>query len=225
MAIGFWKAIRNSFRERKENAAKAMSDPVRDEKFDIADKKKQISEFTSSLALLCAETKKIEQDIAEASGQKTKFDKYAKSAAAKVKAGDTAKDWTALLNQAAGQVSRFGGIVETKREQLDRQKTTEAALRKQLDSARNQIAMREQNLASNAARLKSASITKQLHSAAAGLMDDSGGPDPLDEQVRQAEAESAAVTDLASTPDSELEAAFADTEATSSALADEYLSQ
>ena len=50
-----FKALGNWVRAKDEEAAKAMSDPVRDSRFAIDDSKKQIGEFTGKIASLIAE--------------------------------------------------------------------------------------------------------------------------------------------------------------------------
>ena len=47
-----WRAVSNYFREKKDDAAESIGDPVRDAKYDIIDAGKQIDGFESDIQKL-----------------------------------------------------------------------------------------------------------------------------------------------------------------------------
>ena len=77
----FFKAVGNMFREKRDHAAKALSDPVRDGKFAIEDSVEQIREFRTEVAKLRKETIKQEAQRKEALLEKKKYDGLTKQAA------------------------------------------------------------------------------------------------------------------------------------------------
>ena len=50
MADSILQAVQNWFRAKNQEAAEALSDPVRDGKLAITDSERQIAEFTSKIA-------------------------------------------------------------------------------------------------------------------------------------------------------------------------------
>ena len=53
-----WKAFKNSWREKKDAAAEAMADPIRDGKYAIEDSKKKIAEIKTNIAKYSGQIKK-----------------------------------------------------------------------------------------------------------------------------------------------------------------------
>ena len=101
MADGVLGAVYNWFRAKNQEAAEAMSDPVRDGKLAISDSERQIGEFTSKIATLIAETKNLERQLNDS---KSEVVKYGNVAAAALKAGNEADAREAIaLKQKAQQ--------------------------------------------------------------------------------------------------------------------------
>jgi phage shock protein A len=186
-----FKAIGNMFREKRDDAAKALADPVRDGKFAIEDAKKQIREYTTQVAKLRAETIKQKANHKDALSEKKKYENLAKKAG---EAGNEAdvrtaveaiQKWTTRSNELKSQI--------TKNEQV------ETNLRSQLDAARTKISRAEQNHTTLAARKKGAEIRKSLAQASQQFADGQGGLsalDDLDEAVRNEEAEAEAYEEM-----------------------------
>ncbi|MEI7776075.1 MAG: PspA/IM30 family protein, partial [Verrucomicrobiota bacterium] len=80
MADNLFQAIHNWFRAKNQEAAEALSDPVRDGKLAITDSEKQIEGFTSKIATLIAETKSLERQTAESTSEVSKYQAVAAQA-------------------------------------------------------------------------------------------------------------------------------------------------
>ena len=133
-----FKAISNVVRGAKDDLAKKMADPVRDGKLAIADSEKQIAEFTSKIATLVAENKRLIKQRDEAAADVEKFSRIAQKAA---QAGNEADVRSALemKTRADERVASLTSEVE-KSEQLT------AMLRDQLGKARAKVAQAKSNM-------------------------------------------------------------------------------
>ncbi len=149
-----FKAMGNWFREKKDEAAESIADPVRDGKYAIEDSKERIAKFTADIARLVAETKRLERQRDEARQEVEKFDAIARRAAAQANEGDVRQAVT-LKAQATARL----GDLES---EVDKNIKLTDALRGQLDEARNEIANAESNITRLAARKEGAKIRSEL---------------------------------------------------------------
>lgn len=191
-----FKAIGNMFREKRDNAAKALADPVRDGKFAIEDAKKQIREYTTQVAKLKAETIKQKANHKDALEERKKYERIAGQAG---KAGneddvrtavEAIQKWTSSAAELKSQITRNEGV--------------ETNLRKQLDAARTKVSRAEQNHQTLAARKKGAEIRKSLAMASQQFAEGQGGLsalDDLEESVRNEEAEAEAFEEMSAPAD------------------------
>lgn len=194
-----FKAIGNVFREKRDQAAKKLADPVRDGKFAIEDSKKQIRDHTTTVAQLRAETIKSKRKLIDAQSEKKKYDRFAKKAGERATskrriagnqddlraAVEKLQEWTTRCTELSSQIEKNEGV--------------ETNLRKQLDAARTKVARAEQNHTTLAARKKGAALRTSLAKASqtfagqVGL----GALDELEDAVLQEEAEAEAFEEMA----------------------------
>ncbi len=185
------KAVGNWFRAKKDDAAQKLADPVRDGKFAIEDSEKKISHFTTQIAKLIAETKKIEKQKIAAEEEVTKWLSIAKKAAT---SGNEEDARSALENKsnAEGKVKTFTAEAE-KNEQITKN------LRAQLEKARKKVAKAKGDYARLAARSEGAKVRKELAKATSEF--NSGDSplsalDDLSKSVDQDESEAEAWEEL-----------------------------
>ena len=193
-------AFKNMFREKRDQAAKALADPVRDGKFAIEDSKKQIREYTTQVAKLRAATIKMEQDHRDALAEKKKYTRIA------TQAGDAGnKD---DVQTAVGKITEWGNRASELKKQIDANATTQKNLQAQLERARTKVNRAEQNHQTLAARKKGAEIRKSLAAASQLFAEGQGGLaalDDLDEAVRNDEAEAQAMEEMSAPADEGLD--------------------
>jgi len=184
-----FKAVRNLFREKKDAAAKSLSDPVRDAKYDIEDSKKQIADFEQKVAQLMATNNQSKRKQSASKEEVKKWGALAKKAA---EAGSEKDVTTAITKK---QFASNEVVVFTKEIKINEKIV--ANLRNQLTQARNKIAKAESNSAQLSARLEGAKIRKELTNASTEF---GGGPlaglDNLEKAVDTAESEADAYEDL-----------------------------
>lgn len=192
------KGVRNFFRQKKDEAAEALADPVRDAKFDIADSKKQIADFERKVAQLMATNNQIKRKREAAKDDVKKWTGLAQKAA---EAGNKSDVTTAVTKKSAADNEAASYAKEIKANEK-----IIAGLRSQLDRARGKIAKAESNSAQLAARLEGAKVRKELTNASSGFGD---GPlaalDDLEKAVDAAESEAEAYEDLRDDADDDLE--------------------
>jgi phage shock protein A len=182
-----FKALGNWVRAKDEEAAKAMSDPVRDSRFAIDDSKKQIGEFTGKIASLIAENKRIGRDAASAEAEVDKFDEIARRAAASSEEDDVR---SALERRQTAQER-----LTTLRSEVERNASLITQLRNQLNQARAKVAAAESNLTRLNARLEGAKVRQELAKASSAFnTGDSplAALDDLERQVDETETEAEA---------------------------------
>lgn len=187
-----FKAIGNVFREKRDQAAKKLADPVRDGKFAIEDSKKQIRDHTTTVAQLRAETIKSKRKLTDAQSEKKKYDRFAKKAGEAGNQDDLRaaveklQEWTTRCTELSSQIEKNEGV--------------ETNLRKQLDAARTKVARAEQNHTTLAARKKGAALRTSLAKASQTFADGQvglGALDELEDAVLQEEAEAEAFEEMA----------------------------
>jgi phage shock protein A len=184
-------AIKNVFREKRDQAAKKLSDPVRDGKFAIEDSKTQIREWTTQVAKLRAATIKQEEEHKDALAEKRKYTKIAE------RAGEAGNE--ADVKAAVEAIQKWDTRAKELKKQIDANAGVQANLQRQLDAARTKVSRAEQNHQTLAARKKGAEIRKQLSMASQKFADSQGGLaalDDLEDAVREEEAEAQAFEEM-----------------------------
>ena len=191
------KAIKNWGRKRRDDAANALADPVRDGKFAIEDSEKQITQFESQVARLMAENKRIKRNKIEADADVKKFGRSAENA---LKAGNETAALTLIESQTNAQkiAKQFGAEIKKNQQLIDK-------LRNQLNKARSKVAQAKSNHVSLSARHEAAKVRKELAQASSGFGE--GGPlsalEDLQNAVDADESEAEAYEELAGEQTSE----------------------
>jgi len=192
MADNLFQAIHNWFRAKNQEAAEALSDPVRDGKLAITDSEKQIEGFTSKIATLIAETKSLERQTAESTSEVSKYQAVAAQA---LQAGNEADARDAItLKQKAEQQAQALGT------QLSANKELVLKLREQLNTARMKVAKARSNITQLQARSQAAQIRTDLAKASSEFHSNKGGLaalDNLEKSVNKQETVAEAYEDLA----------------------------
>lgn len=163
-----FKAISNVIRGAKDDLAGKMADPVRDGKLAIADSEKQIGEFTSKIALLVAENKRLIKQCEEAKEEVEKFGRIAQKAA---QAGNEAD-----VRSAVEMKSRADQRVVSLTAEIQKSEQLTAMLRDQLGKARAKVAQAKSNMTSMSARVEGAKIRTELAKASSEF---NAGSSPL----------------------------------------------
>lgn len=161
-------ALKNWVRGKQDDMAEAMSDASRDGKFAIEDSEKQIAKFTSKIAHLMAETKRLEREQKEAASDVEKWQRVAKKAA-QAQNMDDARE---ALEKKQSAEQRDGQLAQ----QVEQNRKLTTALRDQLSNARAKVAKARSDLTSLNARLEGAKVRKELAKAAS---DFNAGDSPL----------------------------------------------
>lgn len=165
---GLFKTLRNVIRGKADELSSKLADPERDAKIAIKDSKKQIADFTSKIAALVAETKKIERQRNDTEADVEKFLGIAKKA---MHAGNEEDAREALTHKNATQKR-----LETLQGEVARNKKLVEHLRNELSKARAKVASAEGNLCRLAARNEGAKIRTELAKASSAF---NSGESPL----------------------------------------------
>lgn len=198
-----FSAIKNVFRERRDQAAEALGDPVRDGRFAIEDSEKQIVSFRTEVARLRKETIKQEAQRKEALLEKKKYDGLAKQAAAKGNAED--------VGAFAAKVQEWDLKVKEFKTQIDKNNEVTTNLRRQLDAADTKVQRAKSNHQALAARKKGADIRNSLAKASSQFNTSQGGLaalDALEDAVLDSEAEAEALEEMTISPDADRESKY-----------------
>ena len=194
MTDNVFKAVYNWFRAKNQEAAEALSDPVRDGKLAITDSEKQIEGFSSKIATLIAETKTLERQAAESAAEAVKYQAVAAQA---LQAGNEADARDAIgLRQKAEQQA------QTLSAQLAANKDLVTKLREQLNAARIKVAKARSNITQLQARSSAAQIRTDLAKASSEFHSNKGGLaalSDLEKAVNKQESLAEAYEDLAAT--------------------------
>lgn len=184
------KSISNWFRGKKDDAAEAMADPIRDAKFAIEDSEGRVSDFESKVAQLMAQNKRLQRQREDAKADVEKWTNVAKRAAASGNEADVKK-------AVEEKVSANKKLVALDSETAANDKTI-AGLREQLDRARTKISNAKSNQAVLAARLEGAKVRKELAQASSDFGSSSplAALDDLDKATQSAETEAEAYEEI-----------------------------
>ncbi len=194
-----WKGVRNWFRARKDDAAEAIADPVRDAKYDIEDSEKQIKGFESKIHNYMTTNRGTVRKRDAAKAKSKKWDGIAKQAAKDGNESDVAEAASKKM-EADREFKTFDSEVKTNEKII-------ANLRKQLEAARSKVARAKSNSAQLAARLEGAKVRTELAEAARGFNDSSplACLDNLEHAVHKAEDQADAADELFADSGSALE--------------------
>lgn len=189
----FWKAIKNSWRAKKDAAAEAMSDPVRDGKYAIEDSKKELARINGEIAKYSASIKRRKRTLDDTEANVKKWDNIAKKAAEAQNEEDVR---TAITNKAQAQ-----NEAKTLKAEIAKDESILAKFKSQYQTWNSKVSKAESNHTQLSVRSSAAKARKQFAQSAAGM--DSQGCfaelDKLEEQVEADECEAEALEEMAPT--------------------------
>ena len=186
-----FKSFSNLIRGKSQELAKVIGDPVRDGKLAIQDSEKMIGEFTSKIAKLIAQSKRLNRELTEAEAEVNKYQGFAEKAAN-----------TGVVEDARRSLELKGDAqrrVDTLKTEIARSDQLIAQLRAQLTKARVKVASAKRNVVNLEARHEGAKIRTELAKASS---DFNAGNNPmaalddLDREVNEKESEAEAWEDL-----------------------------
>lgn len=215
-----FKALSNVIRGAKDDLTKKIADPVRDGKLAIADSEKQVGEFTSKIASLVAENKRLIKQRDGAAEEVEKFTRIAQKAA---QAGNEADVRSSLemKNRADERLVSLTAEIE-KSEQL----TT--MLRDQLGKARAKVAQAKSNMTRMSARVEGAKIRTELAKASSEFnsgQNPLSALDDLEKAVDEQESEAEAWEEMVGTEDAGSAANLADKYGSSTSSVDDEVAK
>jgi len=194
------KGITNWFRGRKDAAAEALKDDVRDGKFAIEDSEKQIIEYRAAVARYMTQNKLFEGQAKSAKDESTKYSRLAKQA---VDAGNNEDGREALTTKLQAD-ARHKSLTA----QINANKDIIAKQRGIIASSEAKIAQAKSNHAMLSARKEGAKARKALASAQTPFDSDNNplaALDDLQKSVDTDEAEAEAMEELTGVGESSLE--------------------
>ncbi|MDP8239521.1 MAG: PspA/IM30 family protein [Candidatus Hatepunaea meridiana] len=165
---GLLKTFSNLIRGKSQDLAKKMSDPVRDSKLAIQDSEKMIADFTTRIAKLVAQNRRLQKDHKEAEADLTKYQGFAEKAVTSNSVDDARRS----LELKAEVQKRFDNLTT----EIARNEQLIKVLRDQLSKARAKVAGSKRNIVSLEARLEGSKIRKELAKASS---DFNTGDSPL----------------------------------------------
>lgn len=191
--MGLLKAISRWFRGKKDKAAKALADPIRDGRFAIEDSERRVRGFQSKVARFMAVNKQLARDIDIQRREIDKWTNIARKAAAAGNQDDVV--------QAVEAKQRAEVVLQEKEKQHARNEEIVKQLRKQLQLAMTKVAKARSNYAQLVARHEGAQVRKELAEAAMDF--GSEGPlaelDDLQKAVDAEETEAEAIEEMIGT--------------------------
>lgn len=215
-----FKALSNVVRGAKDELAKKIADPVRDGKLAIADSEKQIGEFTSKIASLMAENKRLIKQRDAAEEEAGKFGRIAQKAA---QAGNEA-DVRASLEMKEQATQRF----ESLKVEIEKGEQLTTMLRDQLAKARAKVAQAKSNLTRMSARVEGAKIRTELAKASSEFnagKSPLGALDDLEKAVDEQESEAEAWEEMVGTESAGSAAGLADKYGAASSSVDDEVAK
>jgi phage shock protein A len=186
MASSFWKSIRNLFRSKRDEAAKAISNPVVDGHYDIIDAKKQIGEYESRVTKFVASNKQLNSKIETKEAEIKKWGEIAVRAAAQGNEVDVRK--------AVSTKQSLEKVAAALRDEYAKNSVHVDKLRDQLTNARERIERAEHNKVQLEARHEGAKIRKELAEASSAFSLNTGPLASLDD-LEKAVLEQEAIAD------------------------------
>lgn len=203
---GFWKSIKNTLRQKKDEAAEKMSDPIRDGKYAIEDSKTKLAEIGSSIAKYSASIKKNQRSLDTELGDIRKFSNLAKKAA---EAGneDDVRKMIAEKSQAQQRADNLKKTIKSDEAYL-------AKMKSDWQKNNNKVSQAESNHSQLAVRKQMAEARKEFAKGAQGLDSDScfAELDKLSDAVEADECEAEALEEMAPTDElADMEAKYGST--------------
>lgn len=187
--MSLFRAISNYFREKKDEAAEVIGDPVRDAKYDIIDASKQIDGFESDIQRLMKANNNRKKELVDAQADMKKWGGLAAKAA---EAGNSADVQSCVTNKQAAESQ-----VKAFKDEIKKNDGTISKLRAQLGQSRNKIAKAKSQTATLAARISGGKLRTDLAKSASGM---DGGPlarlGNLESAARDAESDADAWEEL-----------------------------
>tara|TARA_Y100000310_G_scaffold56232_1_gene51664 strand:+ start:56490 stop:57161 length:672 start_codon:yes stop_codon:yes gene_type:complete len=181
------KGLKNWVRGKRDDAAKAVADPVRDGKFAIEDAQKEIDEFKVEIRKYNASIKQVARALASKKEEVKKWTGLAKKAA---DGGDETD-----VRKCVAEKQRVDGEVKAMDSTLKKDKQVLSTLKSQRDGLQNKVNTAKSNHTQLAVRQKSAKLRSAM-AAKAGTLD-SGSAfaelDNLKSSVDEAESMAEAV--------------------------------
>jgi len=189
----FWKSIQNTFRQKKDEAAEAMSDPIRDGKFAIEDAKKKLAEINTSIAKYSAEIKKNERQLETETADIKKWTNLAKQAA---EAGNEDNVRKCITEKAQAQ-SRADNL----KKQIKSDLVYKNKMKSEWQKKNNEVSQAESNHSQLAVRKQMATARKEFAKGSAGLDSDNcfAEMNKLNDLVVADECEAEALEEMAPT--------------------------
>lgn len=188
-----FKAISNWFRQKKDDAAEGLADPVRDGKFAIEDSQKFVRGFEEKLAHLLGFNKNQERKLRDLVAEAIKWENIAKKAAQAKNTDDVRTAVTSKQNAEAQRKTLSDEVEKTKKE-ITSVKVT-------LEKARTKIARAQSDHVRLDARLEASKVRTELARARSDFGNTSSplaALDNLEKAVHAAESEAEAREELAS---------------------------
>lgn len=204
----FWKAVKNTVRKKKDEAAEKMSDPIRDGKYAIEDSKQKLADISGNIAKYSASIKKNQRQLDTETADIKKWTNLAKSAAEAGNKDNVVKCITEKT-QAQARADNLKKIIKTDETYL-------AQMKSQWQKNNTKVSQAESNHAQLAVRKQMAEARKEFAKGAQGLDSDNcfAELDKLADSVEADECEAEALEELAPTD------TLADMEATYGAAGD-----
>ncbi len=189
----FWKSVKNTLRARKDEAAEAMADPIRDGKYAIEDSKKKLDEIQSNIAKYSASIKKNQRQLDSEMADVKQWTNLAKKAADAGKEDNVRKCITEK-GQAQARADNLKKIIKTDENYLSQMKS-------QWQKHNNKVSQAESNHSQLAVRKQMAEARKEFAKGSQGLNSDNcfAELDKLADSVESDECEAEALEEMAPT--------------------------
>lgn len=176
-----FKSLTNWFREKKDQAAEAVGDDIRDAKYAIEDSKAQIGKFRSDIAKFVAANKSVQRDLDGALSDVNKWSKVVEAATAAGNLDDA--------NTAQTEVDNAKRRAIEFKKQVTSNDAAITNLRSQLAKAERKVNDAESDHIQLSARKKGAQIRKELAAASNKFGTGDSPLSQLDDLRRKVEAD------------------------------------
>jgi phage shock protein A len=160
----FWKSIKNTLRQKKDEAAEKLADPIRDGKYAIEDSEKKLGEIQGNIAKYSASIKKNQRLLDTEMADVRKWGNLSKKAAEAGKVEDVTK-CVSEKTQAQSRADNLKKMIKSDEAYLAKMKSdwqknnakvgaaksnhAQLAVRKQMAEARKEFAKGTQGLDSD----------------------------------------------------------------------------
>ncbi len=188
-----WKSVKNTFRQKKDEAAKKLEDPIRDGKYAIEDSKKKLGEIQSTIAKYSASIKKNQRQLDTELADIKKWGNMAKKAAGAKNEENVRK----CITEKAQAQSRADNL----KKNIKNDEAYLAKMKSDWQKHNNKVSQAESNHSQLAVRKQMAEARKELAKGAQGLNSDNcfAELDKLNDSVEADECEAEALEEMAPT--------------------------